>query len=87
MNQDISEEEIGNFVERFKLGDFLTKEQLNEIKKYRKEMMKKGIKPLDVIYIKGLKTIFNKWHKQLIEQGIFPDYLAYLVSYIHSREI
>jgi hypothetical protein len=91
MNQDISEEVIGMFAERFslqfKLEDFLTKEQLNDVKNYRKEMMKKGIRPLGIIYTNGLKTMFNKLHKQLIEKGIFPDYLAYIVSYIHSREI
>ncbi len=91
MDQYISEEVMGIFTEmfssRFKLEDFLTKEQLKHVKNYRNEMTKKGIMPLNIIYTNGLKTMFNKLHKQLIDKGIFPDYLAYIVSYIHSREI
>lgn len=67
------------------LGDILTKEQIEELRKYVNSQLKKGLKPLDTEFTNGLKVLFNQWKDDLLSKEVLPDYLAYVVAYMISR--
>jgi hypothetical protein len=67
------------------LDKILTKDQLKQVKKVIEQNEKKKIKPSDMEYSNSLKELFKKWHDQLLEKGVLPDFLAYWMTYTISK--
>jgi DNA-binding protein H-NS len=67
------------------LPEIFTKEQLKELMKLVEDKKKRKINPLSTEYIKNLKELFGKWERELIEKGIYPDYLVYAVAFTISK--
>lgn len=67
------------------IEQILTKPQLKELKRLIIENKKKGLKPLDTEYTNSLKELFKKYEKDLLAKEILPDYLAYAVAHLISK--
>lgn len=65
------------------LSEILTPEQIKEITRFVKE--NKSLEPTSLEFTKKLKELLRKWEKELMEKGIYPDYLAYAISYLLSK--
>jgi len=63
------------------LEEILTKSQIKALMDKIKELNKKGISPSDPEYVDALKELFNQWKDELEKRGIYPDYLAYVVTF------
>jgi len=67
------------------LYEILYPGELKELEKVIKEAKSKGLKPLDPEFVDMLRELFNKWKKSLLKRNIYPDYLAYYITYILSK--
>jgi len=67
------------------LYEILYPGEIKELEKVIKEAKSKGLKPLDPEFVDMLRELFGKWKKSLLKRDIYPDFLAYAISYVLSK--
>ena len=60
------------------LGDILTDDQISELLGVVSAMRGDPTEPKNIML---LKQLFHLHEKSLLEKGVLPDYLAYVVAY------
>jgi len=63
------------------LEEILTKSQIKALIDKIQELRKKGISPSEPEYVDALKELFNQWKDELEKRGVYPDYLAYIITF------